>query len=303
MRIKKNVSLAPLSTFKIGGRAEYFYLAKNSDYLIEAIKWAKNRKLPWRIFSGGSNIVFPDGKLKGLLIKIDGVKLEFRGSKILADPGAALAELIQKSIAHSLKGLETLFGIPGTLGGAIVGNAGAYGHSISEVVEKVEVLNRKSIKQWLKNKECQFAYRESIFKHKPLIILRTVLRFKKGNSKILKKVSRDIIKLRLKKYKPGLRCPGSFFKNVLVKEVSQISLKKVDKSKIIEGKIPAGYLLEEVGAKGMKIGGIQIADFHGNLFINRGGAKAADVKKMARILKGKVRRKFGIELEEEIRYF
>ena len=119
----------------------------------------------------------------------------------------------------------------------------------------------------------------------------------------LEKISYDIIKTRLKKYKLGLRCPGSFFKNVLVKEVSEKSLKLISQNKIIEGKIPAGYLLEEVGAKGMRVGGIQIADFHGNLFINTGLAKAVDVKKLAKILKNRVKKKFGIVLEEEIRYF
>ncbi len=100
-----------------------------------------------------------------------------------------------------------------------------------------------------------------------------------------------------------MRCPGSFFKNVLVSEISQRALKRIDPSKIIEGKIPAGYLLEQVGARGMSVGGIVIADFHGNLFINRRRGTAQDVRKLARILREKVRRKFGIELQEEIRYF
>ena len=107
----------------------------------------------------------------------------------------------------------------------------------------------------------------------------------------------------MKKYKPGLKCPGSFFKNVLVRDASQRTLKLIDKIKIIKSKIPTGYLLEEVGAKGMRRGGIKIADFHGNLFINEGAGTARDVKELAKELKKRVRDHFGIELEEEVMYF
>jgi UDP-N-acetylmuramate dehydrogenase len=310
MVIKKNVSLVPLSTFRIGGKAEYFCAVKNAGELIKAIKWAQKKKIPWRVFAGGSNIVFPDGKLKGLLIQIKGGLIHAnKGHKaiITVDAGVPLADVIKKSISLGWRGLETLSGIPGTVGGAIVGNAGAYGHSISEVVEKVEVLDEKLKPKLLTKVQCKFAYRESIFKHRPYIVLRAVLKFKKGNKKSLQKISRDIIKIRLKKYKPGLKCPGSFFKNVVISRINRNKranlTNKIDKTKIIDGKIPAGYLLEQVGAKGMRIGGIEIAKFHGNLFINRGGATANDVKRLAKLLKGRVYRKFGIELEEEIRYF
>lgn len=310
MKIKKNVPLAPLSTFRIGGNAEYFCSVKKSDDLIEAIKWAKQQGAPYRILAGGSNIVFPDKKLKGLLIQVVDGNINVRGSRtFITDAGVPLEKVIKKSIASGLKGLEVLSGIPGTVGGAIVGNAGAYGHSISEVVERVEVwepfgrAQGEGKRRWLTNEECRFRYRWSVFKEKPYLLLKAVLKFRKGSPKKLDEVSRDIIKLRLKKYKPNLRCPGSFFRNVLVKDVSKKVLARVDKSKIIEGKIPAGYLLDEVGAKGMCAGGIEIAGFHGNLFINKGEGTAADIRKLSRILKSKVKKKFGIELEEEIRYF
>lgn len=302
MTFRKNISLAPLSTFKIGGRAEYFCSVQEPTDLLTAIRFAETKKIPYRIIAHGSNVVFPDGRLKGLLVKISGGGIITGKNRLIAGAGVSLSKVVKKSILLGLRGLETLSGIPGTLGGAIVGNAGAYGHSISETVVKVKIWDGHCLR-WLSKKECDFFYRESVFKKKPYIVLCVVLQFKKDNPKKLKKISRDIIKLRLKKYKPGLRCPGSFFKNVLVKEVSKKALAKIEKSKIIEGKIPTGYLLEQVGAKGTRVGGIEIASFHGNLFINRGRARAADVKKMARILKGKVRRKFGIELEEEIRYF
>lgn len=302
VKIKKNFPLKKLSTFRIGNRVKYFCEVKGDEELLEAIQAAKRLKTPYKIIAGGSNAVFPDKPLNCLLIKIKNNKLKVVGNEIIADAGVELMRVINTAVKNGLRGLETLSGIPGTVGGAIIGNAGAYGHSISEVVERVEVLDSKR-KRWLNNKDCDFHYRESIFKKKPYIVLRAVLKFKKGDMEELQKISRDIIKIRLKKYKPGLHCPGSFFKNVLVFEVSKKSLKLVKRNKIIGGKIPAGYLLEEVSAKGMRAGGIQIADFHGNLFINTGGAMAADVKRLAKILKNRVKKKFGIVLGEEIRYF
>ncbi len=309
MIFKKNVPLAPFSTFKIGGRAEYFFKISKPESLIKVIKWAEDKKIPWKIFAGGSNIIFPDKKIKGLLIQFSGGAIKLKNQKMEADAGVSLSAVVKKSIQAGLRGLETLSGIPGTLGGAIYGNAGAYGHSISEIVEKIEIwepeLRQKGQgkKRWLKNEECGFDYRESIFKERPYILLRAVLKFKKGGKEKLQKISREIIKIREKKYKPGLRCPGSFFKNVPVKKISRKSLKLINKAKIIEGKIPTGYLLEEVGAKGMRMGGIEIADFHGNLFVNRGNGTAKEAKHLADILKRRVRKKFGIELEEEVRYF
>lgn len=302
IKIRKNVRLAPLSTFRIGGRAEYFCSVGKPDELVKAIGLAKKLKLPYRIFAGGSNVVFPDGTLKGLLIRFSGGWVVRKGNIAVADGGVNLARVISSSIGWGLKGLETLSGIPGTLGGAVVGNAGAYGHSISEIVKRVEVWDGKE-KHWIRKSNCNFGYRDSIFKHKNILVLRAELVFRKGKKKELKKISWEIIKIREKKYRPGLKCPGSFFKNVLAENISEKSLKKIDKKKIIDGKIPAGYLLEEVGAKGMRLGGVRIAKFHGNLLINSGQAKAKEVRKMAEILKRKVYKKFGIRLEEEVRYF
>ena len=302
IKILKNVKLAPLSTFCVGGRAEYFCSVRKPEELVKTIGLAKKLKLPYKIFAGGSNVVFPDGNIKGLLIRFLGGWLTRKGNTIIADGGVSLARVVSSSVGWGLKGLETLSGIPGTLGGAIVGNAGAYGYSISETVKRVEIFDGKK-RHWIKKSNCNFKYRDSVFKHKTILVLRAELVFKKGKKKELKKISWEIIKMRKKKYRPGLKCPGSFFKNVLAADITGKSLKLIDKKKIIEGKIPAGYLLEEAGAKGMKLGGVRIAKFHGNLLINSGWAKAKEVKKMAAILKRKVHKKFGIELEEEVRYF
>ena len=299
--IKKNTSLKTMSTFGIGGRSEYFCSVDSPDKFVAVYEWGKRNNLKLNIFSGGSNVVFPDEKLRGLTLRFFGGRMFFKDKICLSDAGVLLGEVIKKSLSRGLMGLETLSGIPGTLGGAVVGNAGAYGRSISEIVKRVEIWDGKK-KQWISRKECRFSYRDSVFKHKPVLVLRVELEFKSGHSAELRKISRSIIKIREKKYKPGLKCPGSFFKNVLICDLSKDSMSKIDKSKIIEGKVPAGYLLESVGSKGMVFKGLKVADFHGNLIINSGKAKSSDVKKLADLLRKKVYKKFGIVLEEEVRY-
>ncbi|MBI5306471.1 UDP-N-acetylmuramate dehydrogenase [Candidatus Wolfebacteria bacterium] len=305
LKIKKNYSMKYLSTFKIGGRARFFAEVKIERDFFEAIKKSKEFNVPCAIIGNGSNIVFSDGLIDYFFIKLSIVGLKIFNNKIIVGAGLDLAKIIKIANKNGLAGLETLAGIPGTIGGAIVGNVGAYGHSISEVVEKVEIWNGYK-KQWLKNKDCNFSYRESIFKNKSYIILRAILKFNTGKANKLKKISAGIIKIRNKKYKKGLLCPGSFFKNVLISHISKRSLNlisKIGKNKIINGKIPAGYLLEQIGANGMRFGGIKVADFHGNLLFNQEEATAKDVRKAAQILKNKVYRKFNIELQEEVKYF
>lgn len=301
IKFPQNIPLAPLSTFNIGGKAKLYVKVDSPDKLVGVINLAKNKKQKFKIFAGGSNVVFPDRGLSCLVIQVLGGKIELKGKQIISDTGVLLTDVINKAINLGLSGLESLSGIPGTIGGAVVGNAGAFGHSISEAVTQVQVFAGEKI-YWMEERNCQFDYRESIFKKTDLIILKIICQFGKGESQKLKDYSENIIKIREKKYKPGLKCPGSFFKNVLVREVKSESLSLVDQAKIIDGKIPAGFLLEQVGAKGMQVGGVKIADFHGNLFINTGNGTAADVKKLATILKEKIYQKFGIKLEEEIRY-
>ncbi|MDO8752031.1 MAG: FAD-binding protein, partial [Candidatus Wolfebacteria bacterium] len=241
LKIRKNVSLASLSTFRIGGRVKELVEVHSPDELIEALRRAQGRK--FRVFAGGSNVVFPDEGLDCLLIRVLGGKIDYEDSRlpptprlwragrikdsgrIIADAGVLLADVITFAIEKGLQGLETLSGIPGTVGGAVFGNAGAYGHSMMEAVEKVEVLDLRNCKRkWLTNGQCGFQYRHSILKEKPYLVLRVVLKLKKGDRKALETKSQEIIRVREKKYRPGIRCPGSFFKNVLVKDVSKKSL-------------------------------------------------------------------------------
>lgn len=299
IKIQKNVSLKKYSTFGIGGIAELFFFAKKPEDVVSAALWAKERKIQVKVFAGGSNVFFEKNKIKELLICMRGGKMVRDGNIYTIDSGVLLDSVVKKSLRDGYIGLESLTAIPGTVGGAVYGNAGAYGHSISELVRKVQVFDGKKI-FWIKNNECGFGYRESIFKKRNWYILRIEMRLKKDKYGKALSVSKKIQTIRNKKYPPTLKCPGSFFKNVLVKNTSHRARKIIDDSKIIEGKIPAGYLLESVGARGMCVGGIRVADYHGNLFINNGRATSKDVNTITALLKKRVKTKFDIDLEEEI---
>lgn len=317
---KQNISLKPYTTFGVGGVAKRLIEVRTSEELLSVVEEAIRTKTPYQLIAGGSNVVFGDQPISGLVIRYFNSHsvISCQGVALTVEANATLEDLIKTAIEGGLAGIETLSGIPGTVGGAIVGNAGAYGQSISDCLVRVQIFDPSTPPlpsprgrvgrgevRWLTKKQCQFAYRNSIFKEKrgaKWLILKAEFKLKKVDKKGLAKKSREIIKIRLKKYDPALKCPGSFFKNVLVEDVSRATLAKIDKQKIINGKIPAGYLLEAVGAKGMRVGGIYVSDFHGNLLVNDGHGTYRDVITLATKLKKLVKNKFGVTLEEEVRY-
>lgn len=265
---QKNVPLKNYTTFKIGGRAKYFFEAKNSKDIIKAVKEAKRRKIPIFVLGGGSKILINDKGFKGLVFKIAGVSL----SRLVAD-----------SLKNGLTGLEWAIGIPGTIAGAVHGNTGAFGHSISEVVKSVTVLdvNNLKIKKY-SNKQCQFGYRESVFSAKggpKLIILSVELKLKKGNPQKSLAIIKKYLAQRQERI-PVLPSAGCIFKN--------------------PKPLSAGNLIEQCGLKGKIIGGAQISEKHANIIVNFKNAKSKDISALINLAKKQVQKKFGIALEEEI---
>mgnify|MGYP001563727322 CR=1 FL=1 len=287
----------------MGGLADYYLAVKNADELIAAVKLARSRHWSYFILAGGSNVIFPE-RYRGLLIHWlpqTGQPKVLASRRVMCEAGLSLGKLIVFVNRRGLAGLETLADIPGTVGGAVVGNAGAYGRTVSEVVRRVEIFDGQR-RRFIGARACRFAYRHSVFKERPWLVLQVEMEFAAGKPRTLAKRSREITILRRQRYLPTMRCPGSYFKNVLAKEASVATRRLIPPEKIIGGKIPAGYLLESVGALGRREGGVEVSDFHGNLFINRGNATIKDVKKLSGDLKRLVQQKFGIKLEEEVRY-
>ncbi|MDO8570886.1 MAG: UDP-N-acetylmuramate dehydrogenase [Candidatus Daviesbacteria bacterium] len=306
--IQENIPLAPFTTFDIGGPAKYFLVINNQADLIEGVKWAKTKNLPVLILGSGSNLLISDEGFAGLVIKndISGIK---KDGELIVQGGTKLSQLVDYSIENGLAGIQKMAGIPGTVGGAIFGNAGAYGQTIADYLTEVAYLDSTEIKLLPKN-QCEFAYRESIFKRNSavggLIILEAYFKFPKGDTDLLSKESLEILAQRMAKYPQGLKCPGSFFKNIPVEKIpadpAGAGLNLIPKDKIVYGKVPAGVLLDLIGAKGKKIGDIEVSNFHANLIINKGHGKASDVWQLSHNLMQEVKEKFGIILEPEVQF-
>jgi len=302
-QIKERIPLKGYTTFKIGGPARYFFVAKSKEDLKNGILWAKKKKLSFFILGAGSNVLFSDKGFNGLVIKLQNTQYEIRNTNVIAGAGVPLQKLILEAAKKGLSGLENLAGIPGTLGGAIWGNAGAFGREIGDLAEEVKVLDVRGSKlevKKLKKEDCKFGYRNSIFKRrKNWIILEATLKLKKGNKKEIEEKIKEFLKLRKEKQPLELPSAGSVFKNVPIKKVPKKIQEKFNE-KIKNGFLPAGVLIEAVRLKGYQIGGAKISEKHANFIVNTGEAKAKDVLKLIELIKKRVKKKFKIELKEEI---
>jgi UDP-N-acetylmuramate dehydrogenase len=195
-----------------------------------------------------------------------------------------------------------LAGIPGWTGAAVYGNAGAYGHSISERVASVRFFDGTEVREF-PHAECRFAYRESIFKrHKEWIIFSVELEMSPGDRAELRRTADGIVKTRNEKFPATMQCAGSVFKNLLLRELPPATAAEVPAETVRDGKVPAAWFLERVGAKGLERGGIRVADYHANLIYNSGSGTAAELCALILDLKARVRARFGFELEEEVQY-
>ncbi len=193
-------------------------------------------------------------------------------------------------------------GIPGYLGGAVYGNAGAYGRSLQELVESVRFTDGERVRIF-NNEECRFRYRESTFKdHKGWIVLSAELRFIPGNPEALAKTAAEIRAVRDAKYPPAMKCAGSIFKNVFFTDLPAEVQAEVPPKLVRDGKVPSAWFLEQAGVKGLRRGDIQVAIYHANLIYNDGNGRAADLIAIIEEVKRRVRERFGFDLQEEVQY-
>lgn len=311
MDIQQNVSLAQFTTFEIGGPAKFFVEVRNPEDLKEAYEFGKENDLSVFILGGGSNLLFPDNGWDGLVIKISFLDLVLPtneliiGQKYIVEVGAGVPMklLAGKITALGLSGLEWAGGLPGSVGGAVRGNAGAFRFETKDVVKSVEALvdgERKT----LTKEECEFSYRTSIFKTKlrTTVIIKINLELPAGDALTAQKQFDDYLKHR-DESQPPYPSVGCVFKNYYFNNVSDLApdlQKVVPENYIGYKKLPAAWILEQAGLKGAKVGGAEISTLHGNFIINKNGASAMDVLQLIVLIKRTVKEKFGIELEEEV---
>ncbi len=285
--VEENKPMAPFTTFGTGGAARLFADVSTVNELAEVIKSANELSLPIFMLGGGSNLLVSDSGYEGLVIKNSIKGIELKGRELSCGAGVDLQDLIDFATENSLTGLEFATGIWGTVGGAIYGNAGAYGGEVKDILVSVELVDRQGNIKTEPASSLEFDYRWSRLKKTGEFVARAKFALELGKKDLIKKRCDEIMSMRGDKLPSGTRSAGCYFKNILD-----------EREKF--GKLPAGKLLEDIGAKKISFGDASVFENHANIIINKGKAKSSDIRKLAAILKNKVKDKFNIDLTEEV---
>ena len=283
IRYERHTSLRNLSSFRIGGVAELTVLPDSIESLVESVRILREEKTPFRVIGNGSNLLFGDGTITEALVLTKGIfSIRREGTRLMADCGVSLAALARFAATESLSGLEFAAGIPGTLGGALYMNAGAYGGEMKDVVLRSTALNPET-GEIFGITDHHFGYRTSIYKQQPsLICLSAELSLAEGTKESILARMRELAALRREKQPLEYPSAGSYFKRP-------------------EGYF-AGKLIEDSGLKGFSVGGAEVSRKHAGFVINRGDATAEDVLRLEAAVCEKVRERFGVTLEREVEW-
>lgn len=271
------------TSFKIGGKADMFVSVRSEEEVSKLISLAKETGTPYMIMGNGSNMLVGDGGIRGLVIQIgkelSAVKSD--GVRIEAQAGALLSRIASEAAKAGLTGFEPLSGIPGTLGGGIYMNAGAYGGEMKDVVSSVKYIDDNGVIHEINGKECDFGYRHSIFSGGGMYIVSAVIELKPGNEEQIRADMAEYTKRRCDKQPISMPSAGSTFKRP-------------------EGYF-AGKLIQDAGLMGYSIGGAAVSEKHAGFVVNKGGATAEDVLALIEHIQKTVEEKFGVKLEPEVR--
>ncbi len=285
LNVQKGVRLADHCRFGVGGPADFFVEVRTEGEIREAVKYAKKNGLNCFVYGGGSNLFFDDKGFRGLVVRIiDGEFKILDDGLVDVSAGYELPKLVRDLAHRGLGGLEFLANIPGSVGGAIAGNAGCYGKSIADVLRVVQVyLVTKDKIDILKPRDLGFAYRYSNIKDNPdrIVIGTTIKTIQRPESKIMEEIAQELNE-RMDKHPHTAKCAGSFFKNPDV--------------------MPAWKAIQGAGTQTLCVGEACLSEKHANFLINKGGATSKDILELARSIQTQVRAKLSIQLEPEVRY-
>ena len=268
--------------FKVGGPADILLIPNSKEQVIKSIKICKENNIPFYLIGNGSNILVRDGGFRGVVLSLKNVKnIYVDGEKIEAECGVMLKEVSDKAIENSLTGFEFACGIPGTIGGAVFMNAGAYDGEISKVIESAEVIDENCNIIRLSREELDFGYRSSLVMKKGYTVLSAVFKLEKGQVKTIKELIEDLTNKRESKQPLEYPSAGSTFKR------------------------PTGYfagkLIQDAGLKGYSIGGAAVSEKHSGFVINKGNATAKDITDLIKHIQDEVKKQFGVDLHPEVR--
>lgn len=288
------------TTLRIGGPARFFYSARTPDQLTAALRAAHELELPVFLLGGGSNLLVSDQGFRGIVMHNACEAIEFDGTAAHVECGADFLDLIYQCRDRALAGLEFAAGIPGSVGGALYGNAGCYGQDIGSVtIECTHASLDGAVVETRPAAWYEFTYRDSRLKRDPRVLLSCLLQFRPGDRGEIQKVIDEKLEIRRVKHPQWRIEPtaGSYFKNLPPDW-------QVPGAKHSPGtrRVPAGQLLDECDCRGLRVGDAQVFTKHANIIVNLGHATARDVLDLAAEMKARVRRRFGVELEEEVMY-
>ncbi len=291
--------LAQYTTLRVGGPADLFYKVTDIEEFAQVTITAHRLNVPTFILGLGSNLLVSDRGVRGLVIYNCCRRIE-ADEVTYSESGASFQQLFLKTAQAGLSGLEFAVGIPGTVGGALVSNAGAFRENIADLIETIDVVvegeRRLVDREWM-----QFSYRDSILRRPNpprAAILAVTLRLRRGDRRQIFAKAREFQRWRIERQPPNPSA-GSFFKNVYDAELAQ-RLPSLPPSLKEAGVVPAGYLIAEAGLKGLRVGGAMVSPRHANFIINAGGATASDIRELANRVKQAVYETFGVMLEEEV---
>lgn len=284
--IRQQVLLSKFTSFKVGGPARYFVTVASLDSLRVVLDVAARAGLPTLVLGGGSNVLVSDGGFAGIVIRLAMTRTSIEGTRVIADAGVKTVSLAQQTVAAGLTGFEWAVGVPGTIGGAVRGNAGAVGGEMKDSVVSVDALVDGELVT-LTTAECAFGYRHSIFKENAGIVLSATFVFAPGDPAEGAKKMHDALLYRMTTQPKGFASAGSVFKNIVLPDGTRVF---------------AGKLIEEAGLKGTAIGGASVAEAHGNFIITTKEAKAADIRTLIELIQERVYATSGYQLHEEIQY-
>lgn len=300
--VLRDEPLAAHTRFGIGGPADLFIRASAPDSFIQALGIARANAIETVVVGEGTNLIVADEGFRGAVLQLANSSIAHTGRRVRVDAGLSLQRLVDYTVDLGLGGLETMTGIPGSVGAAIYGNAGAYGHSIAERIDTVRFFDGSGVRE-IARSACEFHYRESVFKRrKEWIVFSAELLMAPADAARLRETADRILETRNRKYPPAMKCAGSIFKNLLFADLPAGVAAAVPAAAVIEGKVPSAWFLEHAGAKGMRCGEIQVADYHANLIYNDGHGTARQLAALIGELKQRVRDRWGIAIEEEVQY-
>ncbi len=275
-------SMASHTTFRIGGLADCFVQLENTEQLIKVQKYLSQVGVPFFILGNGSNLLVSDAGFRGVILQIGPKmsKVTVEGNVIVAQAGASMAQIARTAMEHELAGMEFASGIPGTIGGGVVMNAGAYGGELSQIVTQVNVVNSEGEIMELDNETMEFGYRTSTIRNNPFTVTEVILRLEKGDRQQIRERMEELAARRREKQPLEYPSAGSTFKR------------------------PAGYyagqLIMEAGLRGFQCGGAKVSDKHCGFVINTGNATAEDVRTLIREIQTRVKDQFNVNLETEV---